>query len=145
MWEVTSTIRPPATSVRPQFRMLVTAEGKMVPLRPQSGEVLRLLFGNEGNVISKQDIIDAVWSGQAVSEDSVYQCVSEIRRALGQDGAFGLRTVSRRGHVLEMRGVAPRLSPRDRSRFAMPDRSGPLSLATESDLRGPPRDAACRF
>lgn len=78
----------------------------MIPLRPQSSDVLRLLVTNEGRAVSKQEIVDAVWSGEAVSDDSVYQCISEIRRAIGPGGSISIRTVSRRGYLVEVQEAA---------------------------------------
>jgi adenylate cyclase len=42
----------------------------------------------------------AVWPGIFVSDDSVAQCVRDIRRALGDDAQQLLRTLLRRGYLL---------------------------------------------
>ena len=96
------------------LQMLVGSDGRMIPLRPQSSDVLRLLVANQGQVISKQEIVNAVWSGQAVSDDSVYQCISEIRRAIGPGGGLKVRTVSRRGYLVEKQSApASAIAARD--------------------------------
>ena len=42
-----------------------------------------------------------VWPGVTVSDESLAQCISEVRRALGKGGARIVRTVPRRGYVIE--------------------------------------------
>ena len=43
--------------------------------------------------------MEAVWPGTFVTEDSITQCIRDIRRALGEDAAHLLRTVPRRGYL----------------------------------------------
>jgi DNA-binding winged helix-turn-helix (wHTH) protein len=52
----------------------------------------------------------AVWPGIFVSDDSIAQCVRDIRRALGDDAHQLLRTLPRRGYLLTAqvtRGTGP--------------------------------------
>jgi DNA-binding winged helix-turn-helix (wHTH) protein len=69
-------------------------------LRPKSYRLLEVLTERRGELLSKDDLIGAVWPDVIVSDDSLAQCVSEIRRALDPDGARLLRTVPRRGYLL---------------------------------------------
>lgn len=73
-------------------------------LRPRSADVLRYLVTHAGRVVTKQEILDAVWADVAVTDDSLVQCLIEIRRALGPDQAL-VRTVRGRGYLLEASGV----------------------------------------
>lgn len=75
-------------------------DGREVPLRPKGWEVLRLLLDRAGRVVTREEILDAVWPGVFVTDDSVTQCVAEVRRALGERAGL-LRTVPRRGYVLD--------------------------------------------
>lgn len=82
---------------------LVGSDGEVVPLRPQTTDVLRLLVARAGALVTKEELVKQVWGQRAgvASDDSIYQCISEIRRAIkGQPGAR-LRTISRRGYMLE--------------------------------------------
>jgi adenylate cyclase len=81
--------------------VVVGADGSETLLRPKSYELLRLLLDRAGQVVTRGEILDAVWPGIFVTDDSITQCVVEIRRALGEGGAALLRTVPRRGYVLE--------------------------------------------
>src|SRR6476659_7037261 len=42
--------------------------------------------------------MEAVWPGVAVTDDSLVQCIHQIRRALGDDGHAILKTVPKRGY-----------------------------------------------
>ncbi|MBD9527386.1 winged helix-turn-helix domain-containing protein [Paracoccus sp. PAR01] len=81
---------------------LRTAKGLDVPLRAQSFAVLRELVRHRGDVVEKDALIDAVWKGVAVTDDSLVQCISEIRRALGDTDRSLLKTVPRRGYRLDL-------------------------------------------
>ena len=64
--------------------------------------VLMRLAAAEGAVVSKDDLIDAVWGGAAVSDHSVANAVSDLRRALGDDRRDPryIETVPKRGYRL---------------------------------------------
>ena len=70
-------------------------------LRPQSFEVLKYLTENPGRLISKDELIASVWNGMAVTDDSLVQCLKDIRRALGDDTQRIIKTVPRRGYIFE--------------------------------------------
>jgi TolB-like protein len=104
---------------------LTVAGGAETVLRPKTFELLRLMLNNPGRVVSRNEILDAVWPGLFVTDDSITQCVVEIRRAMGEAGAAVLRTMPRRGYLLEAEVAvdappeplaAPLLSPRSDDR-----------------------------
>lgn len=68
-------------------------------LRPKPHALLIHLAQNMGRVVPKAELMDAVWPGVYVTEDSLTQSVREIRKALG-DAQELIRTVSRRGYML---------------------------------------------
>jgi DNA-binding winged helix-turn-helix (wHTH) protein/TolB-like protein len=70
-------------------------------LRPQSFEVLKYLTQNPGRLISKDELITSVWGGMAVTDDSLVQCMKDIRNTLGETGQEIIRTVPRRGYIFE--------------------------------------------
>ena len=79
---------------------LLTATGEEVPLRRQSFEMLRLFAENAGRLLDRETINRAIWSDVAVTDDSMTQCVRDIRRAIGDDAQRILKTVPRRGYLL---------------------------------------------
>ena len=74
-----------------------------IELRPKTFEVLRHLAKNPGRVISKDELLEAVWPDVTVTDDVITHCISEARRAMGADGLTLIETVPRRGYML----VAP--------------------------------------
>ncbi|MEM7501741.1 MAG: winged helix-turn-helix domain-containing protein [Pseudomonadota bacterium] len=77
-------------------------------LRPKSLEVLTVLAQNAGRVVSKNELIGLVWGNVAASDDSLAQCLIEIRKAMGDSDRTLIRTVPRQGYLLE---PAPRTKP----------------------------------
>jgi len=70
-------------------------------LRPKTFEVLKYLAMNAGRLVAKQELYDAVWPNVIVSDDSIAQCIRELRSRLGDDGHSLIKTVSRRGYLLD--------------------------------------------
>jgi TolB-like protein len=81
--------------------VLLAPNGTETLLRPKTLELLRLFLRNPGRVVGRSEILDAVWPGLFVSDDSITQCVVELRRAMGDVGTALLRTVPRRGYLLQ--------------------------------------------
>jgi TolB-like protein/DNA-binding winged helix-turn-helix (wHTH) protein/Flp pilus assembly protein TadD len=76
-------------------------DGVEVRLRPQSFEVLRFLVENANRLVSKDELFAAVWGETVVTDDSLTQCLIDIRRAIGDGSRELIRTVPRRGYVFE--------------------------------------------
>ena len=76
-------------------------DGGTIRLRPKTLEILRLLAGNSGRVLSKQQLMEAVWPNVHVGEDSLFQCIREIRAALGDDKREVVRVISGRGYLFQ--------------------------------------------
>ncbi|RWA64682.1 winged helix-turn-helix domain-containing protein [Mesorhizobium sp.] len=81
-------------------RELQTVEGKAVELRSQSAEVLSVLAARSGEIVSKDALMRAVWPDTFVTEDSLTQCIADIRRALGDDAHKIVETLPKRGYRL---------------------------------------------
>lgn len=73
-----------------------------VALRPKSFDVVRHLLEHAGRIVGKDELMKAVWPGVTVSDESLAQCISEVRRALGKGGPRIVRTVPRRGYVIDV-------------------------------------------
>jgi adenylate cyclase len=69
-----------------------------IELRPKSFGVLRYLVENAGRLVTKDELIKAVWPNVVVTDDSLMQCVSDVRHAIADDGQIIIKTVPRRGY-----------------------------------------------
>lgn len=75
--------------------------GNDVDLRAKSLLLLTYLLQNAGRVISKDELVNTLWPNTAVSDDSLTQCMKDIRRTLGPDADGLIRTVLRRGYIID--------------------------------------------
>src|SRR5262245_13012028 len=82
-------------------RACLLRDGSEVRLRPKSYEALTYLVDNPGRVVTKAELIQAVWPNAFVTDDSLVQCMHDIRRALGDDSQQFIKTVPRRGYIFE--------------------------------------------
>jgi DNA-binding winged helix-turn-helix (wHTH) protein len=83
-------------------RGCLRAGNRMVELRPKSFGVLAYLVENAGRLVSKDEIVAAVWPDVIASDESLAKCVSEVRAALGDSDQRLVRTVPRRGYLLDV-------------------------------------------
>jgi TolB-like protein len=79
---------------------LLAADGSQLALRPKAFAMLRYLVERTGNLVERDELMQAVWPGVFVTDDSIGQCVKDIRRVLRDETQSLLRTVPRRGYVL---------------------------------------------
>ena len=81
-------------------RTLRDEAGNVVQLRRQSAQLLEFLVSVPGQVMSNSELIDEVWNKVAVSDDSLSQCVADIRKALDDNRRSILQNHARRGYSL---------------------------------------------
>ena len=74
-------------------------EGREVKLRPKSFEMLRYLVERGGRLVGREELMQAIWPDTFVSEESLAQCLMEVRRALQDDSQRFVKTVPRRGYI----------------------------------------------
>ena len=84
-----------------------------VELRPKSFEVLRYLAERARRVVPKESLIGAVWPDVTVTDDSLTRCIGEVRRALADKRGEVLKTVPRRGYMLDLPVVAETVATDD--------------------------------
>jgi predicted ATPase/DNA-binding winged helix-turn-helix (wHTH) protein len=70
-----------------------------IKLRPKVYETLKYLVEHPGRLISKEELIQALWPDSYVTDDSLVQCTVELRRALKDRTQSLLKTVPRRGYL----------------------------------------------
>jgi len=73
-------------------------DDREIVLRPKTFEVLRCLVENAGRLVSKDELMRAVWPNVIVTDESLMQCVSELRHAIGDSRQTIIKTAPRRGY-----------------------------------------------
>ena len=77
-------------------------DGEIIRLRPKTLAMLALFTANSGRILSKQELMDAVWPNVHVGDDSLFQCIREIRTALGDDRRQMIKLVSGLGYLFDV-------------------------------------------
>ena len=67
----------------PTNKKIIDGNNQEITLRPQSLEVLHLLARKHNQIVSKEEIFTTVWNGLSVTDDSLVQCIGDIRQRLG--------------------------------------------------------------
>jgi adenylate cyclase len=82
-----------------ETRYALTRDGADVHVQPQVLDLLLLLLRNPGRLIGRDEIVEAIWQGRAISDSAVASRVKAARQAIGDDGQQQrfIQTVSRRG------------------------------------------------
>ena len=72
----------------------------VAPLEPRVARLLEYLVAHPGELLSHDQIVDAVWDGRIVSDEAVRRAVFNLRRALAEGGAEDyIRTIHKKGYV----------------------------------------------
>lgn len=122
----------------PDERRLTGAGGE-VALTPKAFDTLLFLVENNGRLVTRDELLDRIWRGTHVGENTLAQNISTLRKALGAEGELLIQTVPKRGYRFcgavaqprEQRQHAPRLP---QTRYA---RSGDVNIAYQVLGHGP--------
>ena len=76
--------------------------GEPIPLRPRAEALLRLFLAQPGRLVSRSELHEALWPKTVVTDDSLVQCVGELRSALGDHEQLIIKTVRGRGYRWEL-------------------------------------------
>ena len=131
-------------------RHVLMRAGDAVPVEPQVFDLLLLLLSHPDRLVTRDEMIEAVWQGRIVSESAVSARIASARKAVGDDGKAQrvIRTVARRGLQMAVpveveasdtgdaapKPATPPQAPR--IRYARTQRDRPIAWAVHGD--GPP-------
>ncbi len=85
-----------------QTKELQDGLGNVVHLRSQSSEVLAYLVARHGDTVSKDALFENVWDKKFVTDDSLTQCIADIRRALNDTDHKIVQTLPKKGYRLNI-------------------------------------------
>ena len=74
-------------------------DGTLLSVEPQVFDFLVYLINNRDRVVSKDDLVEAVWKGRIVSESTLTTRINAVRKAIGDSGEQQrlVRTIQRKG------------------------------------------------
>jgi Tol biopolymer transport system component/DNA-binding winged helix-turn-helix (wHTH) protein len=86
-------------------RMTASRGGSVVPLEPKAFDVLVYLIERRERLVTKDELLDAMWPGTFVTPNALTRVIAQIRKALGDESqdARCIETVAKRGY----RFIAP--------------------------------------
>ena len=87
--------------IRPDL-LEIQRDHQKIRLKPKSMDVLRRLADARGQVVSRDELFDSVWPGGVVSDDTLTQCIVELRKAFGDSAKTPsfIETIPRKGFRL---------------------------------------------
>ncbi len=75
--------------------------GQALPLGPTAFRLAAYFVQNHGRLLAKDELVKAVWPHAVVTDDSLVQCVAQLRTALGDESQTFVKTVRGRGYIFE--------------------------------------------
>lgn len=90
-------------------RLILTREGRPVPVGGRGAALLATLVEAEGEVVTRAELLNAAWPGQVVEERNLTVQIATLRKAMGEmpEGQNPIRTVSRVGYRLLLDAPPP--------------------------------------
>jgi DNA-binding winged helix-turn-helix (wHTH) protein/TolB-like protein len=107
---------------------LLFRNDELVPLVPKAIDTLHALLERRGEVVSKAELMKAVWPDCAVEEVGLARNISLLRKALGDDAEAYIETIAKRGYRFTAEVVQPASLPDEKAQAGA---SGLRGLASE--------------
>ena len=97
-------LRLGAFECEPLSNTVKSPAGKVWTLKPKTMDLLVFLAENQGRVVSKDQIFEAVWTDTFVGDTVLWKCISELRQVLGEDPKNPqiIVTIPKRGYRLDL-------------------------------------------
>jgi adenylate cyclase len=124
------------------LRGCLRVDGQEASLRPKSFELLRYLAENPARLIAKDELVKAIWPKTTVTDESLTNCIAEVRRAIGDRDQAIVKTVPRRGYIFTATvtqqpagaGLGPNAAP---PQLALPDKPS-IAVLAFTNMSGDP-------
>ncbi len=95
--------------IEPAKRRLLHDDGRELFLEPKVIQVLAALIRADGEILSRDDLVDRVWGGRAIGDEAVFRAVSRLRQTTEgiAAGVFRIETIPKAGYRLVAESPAP--------------------------------------
>jgi TolB-like protein/Tfp pilus assembly protein PilF len=111
---------------------------QILDLRPKAFAVLRCLLAHAGRLVTKDELLEAVWPSVTVSEASLTECVRDLRRVLADDrkNPRYIETVHGRGYrfIAVVETAKSNLTSQELSRDQVPGSASASSLPEKPSI-----------
>jgi DNA-binding winged helix-turn-helix (wHTH) protein/TolB-like protein len=127
-------------------RQVYAADGAALALSSRAYDTLVNLIERRGEIVSKDDLMKAVWPRAVVEENNLSQAISSLRRALGdpRDSPRYIATIAGRGYRFVADVTVDGASEAERTPIlATPVESAPATMS--DDASGAPRGVTRRW
>lgn len=105
----------------------VTGPGGVVRLEPRVMDVLAVLARHGGHVVTREELLEAVWPGVIVTDYTLNRCIYRLRRALDRVAGSGVAAGAEFIETLPKRGYRLLAAVGDALPTALPVTTGPVS------------------
>lgn len=92
----------------PASRTLRRGDGQTVELRNKSKAVLEFLANQPNRTVPKSELLSEIWTDVIASDESLVQCIADIRRIIGTNARKVVETIPREGYRLNVDPTPPR-------------------------------------
>ena len=116
--------------------------GETIRLRPKTFALLCLFATNANRLLSKQELTSAIWPNVHIGDDSLFQCIREIRTALGDSDRQLIKSVSGRGYLFDAEVTDVTVVRDEAPAFAKPGPADFKPAPAPDALEEPQRPAA---
>jgi DNA-binding winged helix-turn-helix (wHTH) protein len=73
---------------------------------------MQYLIEHHGRLVTREELLRAVWGDVVVTDESITKCIAEIRKALGDESQDIIRTVTKRGFLFQAEVRLLELAPK---------------------------------
>jgi len=111
----------------------------VIHVEPQVFDLLLYFTHNTNRVISKDELIEQIWKGRAISDAALNSRINSVRRAIGDTGKQQalIRTIQRRGFLFTAEVTTPSVVP-GQPRLTLPDKPSIAALPFDN-MSGDPQ------
>src|SRR5262245_21104984 len=88
--------------VDPSLNRILQPSGATVQVEPKIMQVLAALAASPGQVVTRDELMERVWSGVFVTDDALHRAIRELRRLFDDDADAPkvIETIRKRGYRL---------------------------------------------